>query len=626
MQVCSAPTRAVKLSSGLEVKAKAVVLATGLEPKPPTDLEFTKHRFPNAQFYTYKNAPLSCDEYFQKHVLIFGNGNAGTELSSWIIAECAATRTWMVGNKVLNPSHMSHYVGNVRTNNMLAMESYQLKSLDAVVEEPSVERVLNSGVLYDSIEEQVLTVKDTLLVGDSSDIVVIHATGFTASLNITNVNSDPWNLYKSRYPQLSAFNELADMSDVFAAGAISHGRDYKESSGGFIHGFRYTSATTMKLLNGRMNKRAWPYLILDADAMKEHLVNRIQTSSALWHLQAFLADLVIPVRGVSGEPMFLYVEEIPVAWEFDIISRHVVRDYYRRIPEGAPSSSSSISDNGLFVTSLGHAIIDYLLDLDEAFSGPHFYEGNCALKESLLVRDHERDLRGSKLDPSSAQNDPYFFEKMRSTKKLTKVPTHSCLEKWLSEAVIKIDGEAVPLDDEVEAMKIHLFEGQQVSINDRQNMESFDTTIKGNPFYGPGRLALLFNYGKEFKGCDAVYSPQRPGQGFISPTLYLEKDPRVTPFSGEKGMEGSEFLKFWRGWDNISENEDLYARWKKPRIVMYFLEIFFKAAGMELEEPGSSYVNFLDDQGFRDFWYLAYEEAGEATTKDFAYRHSYGRY
>ena len=91
-------------------------------------------------------------------------------------------------------------------------------------------------------------------------------------------------------------------------------------------------------------------------------------------------------------------------------------------------------------------------------------------------------------------------------------------------------------------------------------------------------------------------------------------------------MEGSEFLKLWRGWDKISENEDLYARWKRPRIVNYFLKSYVKASKMELDEPGSSFLNFLDAKGFRDYWYMAYEEAGDVTSQDFAYKHSFGKY
>ncbi|GMH66622.1 hypothetical protein TL16_g04475 [Triparma laevis f. inornata] len=616
-------TREVKLAEGEVLHTKTIVLATGLTPKPSNNLEITRRRFPNATFYNYKNAPLDCDAYFEKHVAIFGNGNAATELATHIIAECAATRTWMIGKRTLQPSHMTHYVGNVRTNNMLAMESYQLKSLDAVFEEPDITSVLQDGLIYDSPDEQMATIRQFLLSGEMNDTVVIHAAGFTSNLNITNLGVDSKNLYKKRYPPLSAFNELVDVPNVFAAGAISHGRDYKESSGGFIHGFRYTALTTMKFLDSRLNDIPWPYRVLNAEMMQAHVVNRIQASSALWHLQAFYADLVIPVRGDSDEPLFLYVEEIPTAWELDVISNNVVKDFTSKILSPLPEATgreSMLSENAIFITTLGKIIIEYLLDVDENFSGSEFYKGNCAMKESLSI-----------LDATEIEYDEYNSDLSyaKNVKKNTVPPKpFSCLENWLSTAVIKVDGKIVNVtEDEVEAMKTKLFTGQTVSINDRQNMENLSITISGVPSYGPGRLAVVFKYGKEFKGCSAVYDDDRAGKGFISPSLYLEKDPRITPFSGERGLKGSEFLKLWRGWDNMLENEDLFARWRRPRIVEFFLKEFAEASEMELRKPGSTFLDFRDEQtGLRDYWYSVYEEAGDVVKQFIMYRHTFGKY
>ena len=59
---------------------------------------------------------------------------------------------------------------------------------------------------------------------ESNNIVVIFAPGFEAN-----------EIYGStaKYPQLKAFNVNHNM---FVIGSPSHGRDYKLSSGGFVHG------------------------------------------------------------------------------------------------------------------------------------------------------------------------------------------------------------------------------------------------------------------------------------------------------------------------------------------------------------------------------------------------------
>ena len=127
------------LADGSSVRSKTTLVATGLKLKPvhKNELKVYKHLFPNAAFFTYEDAPANeCEAYTGKHIIIIGNGNAATELSSFIINECAAMRTWVLGKKSLRASHMTHYVGNVRTHNMVIMESYQLKSLDAHWEIP----------------------------------------------------------------------------------------------------------------------------------------------------------------------------------------------------------------------------------------------------------------------------------------------------------------------------------------------------------------------------------------------------------------------------------------------------------------------------------------------------------
>ncbi|GMH50807.1 hypothetical protein TrLO_g5687 [Triparma laevis f. longispina] len=279
--------------------------------------------------YNYDDAPIDeCSAYTDKYVVIFGNGNAATELSTFIVEECAATRTWVIGRKVLTPSHMSHYVGNVRTHNMAVLESYQLKSLDVVTEE-SFTVAIDRKTLFD--EDQT---RDQAVYGSGDNIVVIYSGGFKTNDGVEiEVDGDKTTsiykedgLFKKRYLNLGSFNEIAASKDVYALGAISHGSDYKESSGGFVHGFRYTVETTMKFVAMKLKNRAWPYKVFrDEKEVEAYALARIQTSSALWHLQAFYGDVVIQPPGHPG--VYLYIEQIPVSWELDVVSYNVVSDF-----------------------------------------------------------------------------------------------------------------------------------------------------------------------------------------------------------------------------------------------------------------------------------------------------------
>lgn len=279
--------------------------------------------------YNYDDAPIDeCSAYTDKYVIIFGNGNAATELSTFIVEECAATRTWVIGRKVLTPSHMSHYVGNVRTHNMAVLESYQLKSLDVVTEE-NFTVAIDRKTLFD--EDQT---RDQAVYGSGDNIVVIYSGGFKTNDGVEiEVDGDKTTsiykedgLFKKRYLNLGSFNEIAASKDIYALGAISHGSDYKESSGGFVHRFRCTVETTMKFVAMKLKSRAWPYKVFrDEKEVEAYALARIQTSSALWHLQAFYGDVIIQPPGHPG--VYLYIEQIPVSWELDVVSYNVVSDF-----------------------------------------------------------------------------------------------------------------------------------------------------------------------------------------------------------------------------------------------------------------------------------------------------------
>lgn len=46
-----------------------------------------------------------------------------------------------------------------------------------------------------------------------------------------------------KYPKIDAAFESIDYENMFFTGTATHSLDFRKSSGGFIHGFRYTSIT-----------------------------------------------------------------------------------------------------------------------------------------------------------------------------------------------------------------------------------------------------------------------------------------------------------------------------------------------------------------------------------------------
>lgn len=57
-----------------------------------------------------------------------------------------------------------------------------------------------------------------------------------------------------KYPVLNAAYESANVRGMYFAGTLAHGKDFKRSAGGFIHGFRYTTRALFRILAAAANQ------------------------------------------------------------------------------------------------------------------------------------------------------------------------------------------------------------------------------------------------------------------------------------------------------------------------------------------------------------------------------------
>jgi hypothetical protein len=94
-------------------------------------------------------------------------------------------------------------------------------------------------------------------------------------------------------------------------------RDYKKSTCGFIHGFRYGVRALYSILQRKYHGRPWPNRWLPADPEKvmDAMIARVNRTSALWQLFGFLCDLiVVSPQGAD------YYEELPVAYVHEVFN------------------------------------------------------------------------------------------------------------------------------------------------------------------------------------------------------------------------------------------------------------------------------------------------------------------
>lgn len=217
-----------------EYFSKVVVVATGYKPYMPDKILGIEIATP---YEKMKNSSY----YRDKSVFIIGKGNSGLECAKDIMNE--ANMILLGSPSSIKFAYQSHYVGNPRITNCVPIENYQLKSMSAMLDckiqkiEKCKTGAINVYVKYmhANEEEEVITVDE-----------VICATGFKP--NLPSVEPEI-SKFANGYPEIDGNFCSRHIDNLYFAGAITHGLDYKKhSSSGFIHGFRYNSMALADLL------------------------------------------------------------------------------------------------------------------------------------------------------------------------------------------------------------------------------------------------------------------------------------------------------------------------------------------------------------------------------------------
>jgi hypothetical protein len=105
--------------------------------------------------------------------------------------------------------------------------------------------------------------------------------------------------------------------DLFFAGTITQARDFRKSTSGFVHGFRYGVRALHRITEHRYHGVAWPVrdVAPTPAAVADAILDRVNRTSALWQLFGFLGDAVL----VGGS--LRYAEEVPVAHLHEAVAR-----------------------------------------------------------------------------------------------------------------------------------------------------------------------------------------------------------------------------------------------------------------------------------------------------------------
>jgi len=277
--------------------SKVVIVATGVS-------ELYRPEIPGFELAeTYADMSVEPRDFLDQKVLIIGKGNSAFETADNLME--TTTLIHVAGPSSVRMAWRSHYVGHLRAVNNNFLDTYQLKSANAILD-GTIKRIERDG---DGFTVTFSFSRVDEVVKELHYDRVLACTGFRFDASIFDESCRPELVIKDRFPAQTEQWESPNVPGLFFAGTISQVRDFKKSTSGFIHGFRYAVRALHKILELRYAGTPWPSTPVAATpaAISAAIIERVNRSSALWQQFGFLAD-VVTVTGDEAR----YHEEMPV--------------------------------------------------------------------------------------------------------------------------------------------------------------------------------------------------------------------------------------------------------------------------------------------------------------------------
>ncbi|WP_327026554.1 NAD(P)-binding domain-containing protein [Micromonospora sp. NBC_01739] len=284
--------------------ARRVVVATGVSQLyvPPIEGAELAER--------YDTVSVDPEDFTNQRVLIIGKGNSAFETADALIETAAVIH--VAGPHSIKLAWQSHYVGHLRAVNNNFLDTYQLKSQNAVLD-GTVERIARRDDGGYRIDFRYARSVEAIRQIDYDRVIL--CTGFRFDAGIFDPSARPRLVINDRFPEQTSAYEAVNVPGLYFAGTLTQQRDFKRSTSGFIHGFRYGVRALHRILHARHHDTPWPAATLEAtpEAIADAVIARINRTSALWQQFAVLGDVVV----ISDENTARYHEEVPVGYLHD---------------------------------------------------------------------------------------------------------------------------------------------------------------------------------------------------------------------------------------------------------------------------------------------------------------------
>ncbi len=278
---------------------KDLICATGLSKPniPEINMRVTdKIKHYNDFTKDYFTREENLKKYENKVVILIGGGNASYELANLLNNYCASVII-LGSNKDF--SIVSHYTGDLRSIYLPFLDTFHLKSLNGI-DNLQKNNLKNMSILQiddgtdPNNKKYQLLLRGAPYYGNKQleyfdDI--IFCTGWTFDSSIFNF---PIKIAHNKFPEINNNYESSTNNHLYFIGSLMHSLDFKKSSGGFIHGFRYLIKLFVQMnfnMSYDVKKFKFDGTMNCYKDLALYIHSRINTSSGLYQMYNVLCDV-----------------------------------------------------------------------------------------------------------------------------------------------------------------------------------------------------------------------------------------------------------------------------------------------------------------------------------------------
>ena len=392
------------LENGDMYTCERLIMASGLSsPIYPNliDNSIVKPKHYGEYEKDYFKKEENLELFRNKSVLFIGNGNASYELGNLLTPYCSSIV--INGRRPKEWALSTHYTGDLRSVYLPFFDTFLLKSLNGINTAGNIKLIISQASKTSKYTLSFLCSEDCgtnhPYAKDSIDGFdhIIYCTGWRFNQSIFDfpVNTTSNN----KYPHITESYESSNNPNLFFIGSLMHSHDFKRSSGGFIHGFRYLIKYFFQL---HYSNKYDITTLNNRDELVEHFSKRINTSSSLYQMYGQMCDIFYYN---TADDSFVYYNNMTV---FSFISNRFPKGniyFILKFEYGRPVTNiREIGEAQLFTLDKGKEIFSILLHpVIQVFNTNKELVDEIHFEEDLLtnfvnpLKYHDKFLRTIKM-------------------------------------------------------------------------------------------------------------------------------------------------------------------------------------------------------------------------------------